>query len=203
MDSLFLKNSEVTPPKLNIDIKTGLLTGPRIFTLLSPNRDERPADMPIELLVVHNISLPPNVFYGDSVIKFFMNQLDITEHPYFEQLAGVRVSSHLFIRRDGQIIQFVPFHERAWHAGRSEWRGRTACNDFSIGIELEGTDTYPYTNRQYARLASVTHLLKKTYPITDYKGHSDIAPVRKTDPGESFDWIRFQRLVAGNRKAGK
>lgn len=157
----------------------------------SPNRDARPAYTAIELLVIHNISLPPNEYGGDAIERFFTNALDHTEHPYYEQLKGVRVSSHFLVRRDGQIIQFVPCNKRAWHAGVSTWRGRSRCNDFSIGIELEGSDYEPFTERQYDSLVRLTRCLKRAYPIGDITGHSDIAPERKTDPGPLFDWERY------------
>lgn len=157
----------------------------------SPNYDVRPAHSPITLLVIHNISLPPDEFGGSAICEFFTNTLDCTTHPYYERLKGVEVSSHFLVRRDGRIIQFVPCSRRAWHAGVSEWRGRTRCNDFSIGIELEGSDFVPFESRQYSALAKLTRLLKRTYPIRDIAGHSDIAPGRKTDPGPFFDWDRY------------
>ncbi|HLP97935.1 MAG TPA: 1,6-anhydro-N-acetylmuramyl-L-alanine amidase AmpD [Sideroxyarcus sp.] len=164
----------------------GWLSGVR--QVVSPNHDARPAHMAIELLVIHNISLPPNQYGGTEIERFFTNKLDHSEHPYFAQLEGVRVSSHFLIRRDGQIVQFVPCTKRAWHAGVSSWRGRTRCNDFSIGIELEGGDFEPFTDRQYKSLAMLTRRLRRLYPIVDITGHSDIAPGRKTDPGPYFDW---------------
>lgn len=167
----------------------GWLSGVR--RVVSPNHDARPARTPIELLVIHNISLPPNEYGGDAVERFFTNTLDHAEHPYYEQLKGVRVSSHFLVRRDGRVIQFVPCNKRAWHAGVSTWRGRSRCNDFSIGIELEGSDFEPFTERQYAALARLTRRLRRAYPIVDVVGHSDIAPERKTDPGPFFDWERY------------
>ena len=159
----------------------------------SPNCDERPPGSSIELLVVHNISLPPGEFAGDAVARFFTTGLDPGEHPYFREVAGLQVSAHFFIRRDGDLIQFVPCARRAWHAGQSEWRGRSRCNDFSIGVELEGTDDSAFTDRQYAILARLADSLKRAYPIVDIVGHSDIAmpPGRKTDPGPFFDWSRL------------
>lgn len=157
----------------------------------SPNCDARPAQTTIDLLVIHGISLPPNEYGGDAIERFFTNVLDHSAHPYFEQLRDIRVSSHFLVRRDGQIVQFVPCGKRAWHAGASTWHGRTRCNDFSIGIELEGGDFGPYTERQYAALARLTRYLKRAYPIRDIAGHSDIAPGRKTDPGPFFDWDKF------------
>lgn len=167
----------------------GWLSGVR--RVASPNHDARPPRISIELLVIHNISLPPNEYGGDEIERFFTNVLDHSEHPYFEQLKGVRVSSHFLVRRDGQVVQFVPCNKRAWHAGVSTWRGRSRCNDFSIGIELEGSDFEPFTERQYAALARLTRRLKRIYPIDDIVGHSDIAPERKTDPGPFFDWERY------------
>lgn len=166
--------------------------------LPSPNFDERPPGSAIELLVIHNISLPPGQFAGDAVARFFTTGLDPSEHPYFREIEGVKVSSHFFIRRDGELIQFVPCSKRAWHAGQSQWRGRSRCNDFSIGVELEGTDDSPFTDSQYAVLSRLAETLKRTYPIVDIAGHSDIAapPGRKTDPGPFFDWIRFRQSMA-------
>jgi AmpD protein len=172
----------------------GRLVGARFVA--SPNCDERPTDAVIDLLVVHNISLPPERFSGDAIIRFFTNTLDYSGHPYFETLREVRVSAHFLIRREGETIQFVPCNMRAWHAGASSWRGRQRCNDFSIGIELEGTDTRPYTAAQYRKLAALTGALRRRYPITDVVGHADIAPDRKTDPGAAFDWRRFRSLIA-------
>lgn len=164
----------------------------------SPNADLRPAGEAPSLLVIHNISLPPGVFGGGEIHEFFTNRLDRRRHPYFEQIADLRVSAHLLIDRGGAITQFVSFLDRAWHAGVSCFDGRERCNDFSIGIELEGTDTLPYTDRQYSVLAAVSGALMRAYPaITSprIQGHSDIAPGRKTDPGSSFDWSRFRALV--------
>lgn len=171
----------------------GWLSG--IRRVESPNRDVRPAGVAVELLVIHGISLPPNEYGGDAIERFFTNSLDHTEHPYFEQLKGVRVSSHFLVRRNGQIIQFVPCNKRAWHAGVSTWRGRSRCNDFSIGIELEGSDFEPYTDLQYAALVRLTRRLKRIYPIADIVGHSDIAPDRKTDPGPFFDWDGYKNRL--------
>ena len=163
--------------------------------IASPNCDARPPDTAIDLLVIHNISLPPRVFGGDAVIDFFMNRLDPHAHPYFESIAALRVSAHFFIRRNGALLQFVPCVQRAWHAGQSAWCGRTRCNDFSIGIELEGSDDIPYTDAQYQRLGALARALHASYPIVSSVGHSDIAPGRKTDPGPEFDWPRFRRLL--------
>jgi len=166
----------------------------------SPNCDERPAGTAVELLVVHNISLPPGQFGGDAIERLFTNALDFDEHPYYAQLRGLRVSSHFLIRRRGELVQFVPCDLRAWHAGVSSWRGRERCNDFSIGVELEGTDERPYTAAQYRRLAGLAGVLGERYPITDTAGHSDIAPGRKTDPGPAFDWAAYRRLLATSRR---
>lgn len=156
----------------------------------SPNCDERPPGEPICLAVIHNISLPPGEFAGNAVEALFTNQLDWDAHPYYEGIRGLEVSSHFFIRRDGELIQFVPCSMRAWHAGVSQWRGRGKCNDFSIGIELEGTDDQSYTDIQYACLNKLLAVLQAAYPIKAITGHSDIAPGRKTDPGPHFDWAR-------------
>ena len=166
----------------------------------SPNRDARPADAAVVLIVVHGISLPPGRFEGDAIERFFGNRLDAAEHPYFASIANLRVSSHFLIRRDGALTQFVSCDERAWHAGESTWRGRSRCNDFSIGIELEGSDEIPYAGAQYAMLARLVRALRGRYGIEEVVGHSDIAPGRKTDPGPAFDWPRLARLVARHRR---
>lgn len=171
--------------------KNGLLQGVRYIP--SPNFDARPDGCAANLIVIHNISLPPDQFGGPGVIELFTNQLDPSAHPYYETIKDLKVSSHFFIRRDGELIQFVPCTQRAWHAGASTWCGRERCNDFSIGIELEGSDTTPFTDAQYAQLARLTVALKVAYPIEAIKGHADIAPGRKTDPGPYFDWVRYQR----------
>lgn len=165
----------------------------------SPNCNRRPDPADISLLVIHNISLPPGEYGTGCVQQFFCNELDCNAHPWFEQIRGVEVSSHLLIERDGRVTQFVSFLERAWHAGLSVFCGRENCNDFSIGIELEGCDAEAYTDAQYASLAAVTGELMNAYPaITRGRiaGHSDIAPGRKTDPGPAFDWPRFRSLLA-------
>ena len=162
----------------------------------SGNCDERPPGEAITLLVIHNISLPPGEFGGDGIERLFTNQLDCAAHPYYRALAGVRVSAHFLIRRTGELLQFVPCTKRAWHAGVSTWCGRGGCNDFSIGIELEGTDDLPYTESQYRVLAELARALQSAYPIADIAGHFDIAPARKTDPGASFDWPRFRKSIA-------
>jgi AmpD protein len=161
----------------------------------SPNCNERPPGCAIELLVIHNISLPPGQFGGGHVAELFTNRLDGSAHPYFAGLAGLQVSAHLLIERDGTVTQFVPFGARAWHAGVSRFRDRDNCNDFSIGIELEGADDIPYTDWQYEQLARIGVLLRRVYPgiVPDHiVGHSDIAPARKSDPGPAFDWPRFR-----------
>ncbi|MDE2388480.1 MAG: 1,6-anhydro-N-acetylmuramyl-L-alanine amidase AmpD [Betaproteobacteria bacterium] len=168
---------------------TGLLDSAKFIA--SPNYDERPPDTEISLLVIHNISLPPNEFVGNGVIELFTNRIDPAAHPYYQTLHGLKVSAHFFIRRDGTLIQFVPCSQRAWHAGISNWQGRERCNDFSIGIELEGSDTTSFTDAQYEVLITLTRCLCERYPIQSIAGHSDIAPGRKTDPGPWFDWKRY------------
>ena len=162
----------------------------------SGNCDERPPGESITLLVIHNISLPPGEFGGDGIERLFTNELDCTAHPYYRTLDGLRVSAHFLIRRTGELLQFVPCAKRAWHAGMSTWCGRSGCNDFSIGIELEGTDDLAYTEPQYRVLAQLTRALQSAYPIAAIAGHCDIAPARKTDPGASFDWPRFRSSIA-------
>ncbi|MBI2313280.1 MAG: 1,6-anhydro-N-acetylmuramyl-L-alanine amidase AmpD [Betaproteobacteria bacterium] len=186
------------PLRLNDD---GLVEGVRYVP--SPNCDERPAGTTVELLVIHAVSLPPGEFGGQGVIELFTNRLDPEAHPHYQSLRDLRVSAHFLIRRDGEIIQFVPCAKRAWHAGESLFQGRARCNDFSVGIELEGTDEAPFSNAQYQALASLTRALAGTYPILAVTGHSDIAPGRKTDPGPQFDWARYRALapVPGPRRA--
>ncbi len=162
----------------------------------SPNCDDRPPGETITLLVIHNISLPPGEFGGDGILRLFANELDCDAHPSYRSLAGLRVSAHFLIRRSGELLQFVPCSKRAWHAGASSWRGRSRCNDFSIGIELEGTDDTLYTEPQYRVLSQLVCALRSVYPIVDIAGHCDIAPERKTDPGASFDWPRFRSSIA-------
>ena len=159
----------------------------------SPNFDERTPGLPIELVDIHNISLPPGQFGGNGVTELFTNRLDPEQHPYYREIYQLRVSSHFFIRRDGELIQFVSCLKRAWHAGVSQWQGRERCNDFSIGIELEGDDDSPFEEAQYVVLGRLLDALKATYPIAGVTGHSDIAPGRKTDPGPFFDWARVKR----------
>lgn len=183
--------------------------------VLSPNCDDRPDSCDISLLVIHNISLPPGQFGGENIQQFFSNNLNTQLHPYFTEIKDLKVSSHVLIDREGKVTQFVPFHRRAWHAGVSNYRGRAACNDFAIGIELEGQDDLPYTDMQYQQLIAITKLLCECYPALALKndgeksdseksgneknegelpivGHCDIAPERKTDPGEAFDWRRYR-----------
>lgn len=160
--------------------------------------DERSDPTDISLLVIHNISLPPNQFGGPFIEQLFTGQLNPHADPYFEQIYQMRVSAHCLVRRDGEVIQFVPFDKRAWHAGKSSFQGREKCNDFSIGIELEGADHIPYTEEQYESLVSVSSLIMQTYPqinLSRVVGHQDIAPFRKTDPGVSFDWSKFRVLL--------
>ncbi len=175
----------------------GRLTG--VAFCPSPNCDERPDPADISLLVIHAISLPPEQFGGPQVGQLFCNQLDPAEHPFFQEIKDLRVSAHVFIRRTGQIIQFVPLGLRAWHAGVSNFAGRERCNDFSIGIELEGSDERRFTQAQYRRLIQLTRKLQSAYPaITSERivGHCDIAPGRKTDPGPGFDWSAYRAGVA-------
>jgi AmpD protein len=157
----------------------------------SPNCDERPAGVPVTLLVLHSISLPPGEYGGDSIERLFTNRLEPQAHPYFREIAALRVSAHFLVRRDGEVVQFVPLHRRAWHAGASTWRGLTRCNDFSVGVELEGTDDTPFERAQYERLAALIRGLRTQLPLRDVAAHSDIAPGRKTDPGARFDWQRL------------
>ncbi len=157
----------------------------------SPNFDARPPDTEITLVVVHGISLPPGRFGGPGIAALFANRLRAGAHPYYADIANLRVSAHFLIRRRGELQQFVSCRDRAWHAGVSQWRGRPGCNDYSIGIELEGTDTVPYTRAQYRALDRLLDVLRRRHPIADTVGHSDVAPGRKTDPGPAFDWKRL------------
>ncbi|KAF0164071.1 MAG: AmpD protein [Rhodocyclaceae bacterium] len=156
----------------------------------SPNCDDRPAHEAVRLAVIHAISLPPDEFGGPGIIQLFTNCLDPEAHPYFREIQGLRVSAHFLVRRDGELIQFVPCSRRAWHAGASNWLGRENCNDFSIGIELEGCDQLPFEDAQYRTLDRLLAELRSRYPLEAVTGHSDIAPGRKTDPGPCFDWSR-------------
>ena len=166
----------------------------------SPNQDERPDGVTPCAIVLHGISLPPGEFGGPHIEALFTNALDYGAHPYFAEIEGLKVSSHLLIRRDGEVVQFVPFARRAWHAGASRFRGRSCCNDYSIGIELEGADDTPYSDEQYAVLAPVVRAIIEAYPeisIRTIAGHCDVAPFRKTDPGPVFDWLRMYDDIAG------
>ena len=156
--------------------------------LPSPNFGPRPAGAAVTLAVIHNISLPPGSFAGRHVEDFFLNRLDAAVDPYFSTISGLQVSAHFYIRRDGRLIQFVSADDRAWHAGESNWCGRENCNDWSVGIELEGSDDLPFELAQYATLWQLLAALRRRYPLTGLAGHSDIAPGRKTDPGPGFDW---------------
>ncbi len=177
-------------------IKNGLLAPARIVK--SPNYDDRGDEDDISLIVIHNISLPPNEFGGKGIEQLFTNTLDKTKHPFYEEIHELRVSSHLLIRRDGEIVQFVPFHKRAWHAGVSQYLGRDVCNDFSIGIEMEGTDFEPFEEIQYKTLNDVIFALLKNYPTLNSSaitGHENIAPERKTDPGPYFNWDKLSLML--------
>lgn len=183
--------------RMKIDAKTGLLSPCK--QVPSPNKDTRPNEQALDLMVIHSISLPPGEYGGDAIERFFSNNLDANEHPYYKKIHEMKVSSHILIRRDGQVSQFVPFHERAWHAGASSYKGRERCNDFSIGIELEGSDTESFNNEQYIQLARLIQALITTYhslSLDAITGHSDIAPGRKTDPGTGFDWKKLQTLLS-------
>lgn len=180
---------------MHIDSDRGLLMGARYVP--SPNCDTRPAASAIDALIIHAISLPPGEFGGTDIERFFCNQLDCARHDFYREIQNLKVSSHLLIRRDGEVVQFVPFHLRAWHAGESVCEGRARVNDFSIGIELEGTDEAAFTAAQYRALADVTKLLMRQYPgitLGRVYGHVDVAPGRKTDPGPRFDWPRYVAL---------
>lgn len=176
-------------------IKQGWLTGVRHVP--STHCNERPDNEAPSVLVIHNISLPPGEFGGPWIDRLFTGTLPPDAHPYFADIAALKVAAHCLIRRDGEIVQYVPFDKRAWHAGISQFEGRENCNDFSIGIELEGTDSEPYSEAQYRALQQVTLLLLQNYPVTPSRitGHSDIAPVRKTDPGPAFDWDYYKQLL--------
>lgn len=173
----------------------GQLIGAR--QIASPNYNARPAHSEIELLVVHNISLPPSQFGGGYIEQFFQNELDWSLHPYFQTIQDMQVSTHLLILRSGEVLQFVNFNQRAWHSGRSTYLGKKECNDYSIGIELEGSDDLPFQEIQYQVLAHVVTVLQATYPklLQHVAGHSDIARGRKTDPGPYFDWLKIRRLI--------
>ncbi len=174
----------------------GFLATARVIA--SPNFDERPEGSTLDLIVIHNIALPPGEFGGRGVESLFTNSLNPAEHPYYQTIQDLKVSSHFFIRRDGELIQFVSCSKRAWHAGLSNWRGRERCNDFSIGIELEGTDDQPFADAQYVTLGKLIPCLTLVYPIQEIVGHSDISPGRKTDPGRCFDWSRCRSISPYN-----
>lgn len=181
-----------------VDMDSGLLEPARYSP--SPNRDACPDGVAPALVVLHGISLPPGRFGGDEIERLFLNRLDWDAHPYFDAMRGLEVSAHLLIRRDGEAVQFVPFGERAWHAGESCFRGRDRCNDYAIGIELEGVDYVAYDDRQYAVLVAVLDALMRAYPDIsprEIAAHSDVAPGRKTDPGPVFDWLRLYDGLAG------
>jgi AmpD protein len=175
----------------------GWIAGAR--RILSPNCDSRPAGTEISLAVIHSISLPRGRYGGDAIERLFINRLDPAAHPSFADLAGLRVSSHFLIRRGGELLQFVPLRLRAWHAGASRWRGRERCNDFSVGIELEGVDDGRFADAQYASLAALLRKLQRVLPLRDVAAHSDVAPGRKSDPGARFDWARFLQQLAQPR----
>ncbi len=162
--------------------------------LPSPNYNQRPEQTIIDLIVIHGISLPPGVYGAEFVEDFFCNKLDYNQHSYFVTIKNLKVSAHLLIKRSGDVVQFVPFDKRAWHCGKSHHKGRDNCNDFSIGIEIEGSDNIAYNNVQYQRLNRIISVLKQNYPIENLVGHSDISPERKTDPGSAFDWSKVCKI---------
>ena len=191
-------SKRLTPPaKLRLDSE-GLVKGVRYVA--SPNCDERPAGCAIGLLVIHYISLPPGEFGGNGIVELFTNRLDPAAHPFYATIAGTKVSAHFLVRRNGGLIQFVPCSKRAWHAGESSWKGRRGCNDYSIGIEMEGCGEMPYTDLQYERLAQLTRAIQARHPIGGIVGHSDVAPERKSDPGPHFDWARYRASVKSKDK---
>lgn len=171
----------------------GWLAGVR--RIPSPNCDARPEGEAVRLIVIHAISLPPGRFGGDGIERLFTNTLDTEAHPYYREIRDLRVSAHFLVRRDGSLTQFVPCRLRAWHAGASRWRGLERCNDFSVGIELEGCDEQPFADAQYAALAQLVRHLRRELPVEDIVGHADIAPGRKTDPGPHFDWARLRQQL--------
>ncbi len=187
---------------LVLDARGWLAPNANVARQPSPNFNERPQDTAVSLLVIHNITLPPGQFGTPYIADLFLNQLDLTADPWFSNVEGLKVSAHFVIDRLGQITQFVSCDERAWHAGVSSFDGREQCNDFSIGIELEGTDDVPFEDVQYERLAALTQCLRDRYPLTAATGHSDIAPGRKTDPGPHFDWLRFRTLAQWPETSG-
>ena len=168
----------------------------RARAVASPNFGPRPAATPVDLVVLHSISLPPGQYGGDAVERLFTNSLDWSAHAYYETIRGLAVSAHFFVRRDGELVQFVSCDERAWHAGPSCWEGRADCNDFSVGIELEGREGEAFEAPQYATLGGLLTSLAARYPITAVAGHEHVAPGRKNDPGSGFDWLRLRRLAS-------
>jgi AmpD protein len=199
---MLAKVSATAGQHLRVDLDSGLMRSAR--QVASPNYDARPDGVEAELIVVHGISLPPGEFGGPWIERLFTNTLPLDMHPYFAEIGGLRVSSHLLVARDGELTQFVRFTDRAWHAGQSSYNGRTACNDFSIGVELEGLDTLAYEEAQYDTLAEVVAALCDAYPRLSpdrLVGHSDISPGRKTDPGPAFDWERAHRCIGAACRA--
>jgi AmpD protein len=188
----------MNPTLANLDT-TGWLPG--VSRIPSPNFDERPAGEAVSLIVIHAISLPPGKFGGAGIEQLFTNQLDPAVHPYYAEIYTLRVSAHFLIRRDGELIQFVSCDQRAWHAGVSCWRGRERCNDFSIGIELEGCDDQPFETAQYRCLQALLAVLRQRYPEVAIAGHADIAPERKSDPGPCFDWTQIGVSAAQRERA--
>jgi len=185
--------------EFSVTPESGVLTPAR--QCHSPNQDDRPQGVGPEMLIVHSISLPPGEYGGPFIEQLFDNRLDWSAHPYFESIRGLEVSAHVLIRRDGGVVQFVPFTRRAWHAGESVFRGQRRCNDFAVGIELEGEDTSPYTDNQYETLAAVTNALFAAYPRLNTRciaGHCDVSPGRKSDPGPAFDWLRLYDALSKN-----
>lgn len=184
-----MPTSELKNQPYHLDANGFVQTATKIA---SPNYDQRPENTIVDLIVIHNISLPPNIYGGSGVVQLFTNTLNPNEHPYYAEIYTRKVSSHFFIRRDGELMQFVSCLQRAWHAGVSSWNNRERCNDFSVGIELEGSDHEVFESAQYTTLKKLIICLKSNYPIKEVVGHSDIAPGRKTDPGPYFDWQKIK-----------
>jgi AmpD protein len=181
---------------INIDVASGWIAEAR--RVPSPNFDKRPDGCPPSLIILHGIALPPGEFGGPWIDYLFSNTLDSTAHPYFREIQDLKVSSHLLVRRDGQFVQYVSLHDRAWHAGESCYQGRDRCNDFSIGIELEGTDDKPYDSAQYQVVSDIIVAIRRAFPacaMSPVVGHCDVAPGRKTDPGPAFDWRKLKKLL--------
>ena len=196
---IFVSKKGAKPGSMSIDGRGWLTDAVRVD---SPNFDERPSDCEPSIVVIHNISLPPGEYGGPWIDELFCNCLDPNAHPYFAEISKLKVSSHLFIRRNGEVRQYVSFDNRAWHAGKSCFQGREACNDFSIGIELEGCDDELYTDVQYQTLVELTTILQQRYPAILAErivGHSDIAPERKTDPGQAFDWPKYKEMLKSSQ----